>query len=612
VNDHPPAPPDDDGNYFTEPELSRWQRFAAWLWSWKGVVLALCAAVAIAVGWNASRLYTYAKFWRAKRLIAASIEAGQRGDSAEEMRRLREAYVLFPGSPVTLRAAARYCEKKSDSTALPLYERLLATRDATADDKVRACRLALMTGKHDLARSWLESLRDDPATRELPTVQSLDAERLAIEQSWEPAIALARQAVARAPAGGPEALVLASLLLRRAERTPAEQRAPMQREAVELLGSLAKLATESGAQALTALATLARQPAAASAFAGRDVTPWLSAADTNPSATPRLRTMAWDLALAARPNDPKSVYSGFVARFRNSDLPEQLEAARWLNQHGQFAESLQLSTPQKQTSSDWYLVHLDALAATGDWKGVLASLESGKGNPGRIADALRALFILRARGELRQPVDKAEAWREIQILAQKESTRDQLYIAQYAERMRQPGEAAAIYRRLIELPAGEMLLGQALTREEKLTCYLGLIRAMPDTAPASEVRPLFDKLRAEYPELEEAANDAIYLQLLTGDVKPAMRAELTRLLDRSPALLAYRTTLALLELRAGDPAAAAKVYDGWQIDWNTAQDRFKAVRVAVLTAAGRADEAAALRETIAASRLRPEEAALLK
>jgi hypothetical protein len=112
--------------------------------------------------------------------------------------------------------------------------------------------------------------------------------------------------------------------------------------------------------------------------------------------------------------------------------------------------------------------------------------------------------------------------------------------------------------------------------------------------------------------VEEAANDAIYLELLTGRTDVQMKTELTRLLERHPEMLAYRTTLALYELRAGNPAGAAKVYDGWQIDWSSAQDRFKAVRVAVLEATGQSEAAKALRETLAGETLRPEETALLE
>ena len=128
----------------------------------------------------------------------------------------------------------------------------------------------------------------------------------------------------------------------------------------------------------------------------------------------------------------------------------------------------------------------------------------------------------------------------------------------------------------------------------------------------SELLPLLEAMSADFPNIGEAANDAIYLRLLTGDFNEQMAGKLRPLLQQNPALLAYRTTLALYELRAGHASDAAKLYEGWQIDWATAPDRFKAVRVAVLDACGHAGEAQTLRAAIDPLNLRPEERALLK
>ena len=115
---------------------------------------------------------------------------------------------------------------------------------------------------------------------------------------------------------------------------------------------------------------------------------------------------------------------------------------------------------------------------------------------------------------------------------------------------------------------------------------------------------------AEFPELDEVQNDNAYLQLLcSADLE---RAESTaqRLVQAKPESLAYRTTLALSGLRRHQFAKAAAVYDGWSIDWNTAQDRYKAVYAAVMRAAGRTAEADSMVARIKAESLRPEERVL--
>ena len=64
---------------------------------------------------------------------------------------------------------------------------------------------------------------------------------------------------------------------------------------------------------------------------------------------------------------------------------------------------------------------------------------------------------------------------------------------------------------------------------------------------------------------------------------------------------------ALALLREGRAQAAADVYAGWQIDWASASDRCKAVRVAVLDAAGQHAAAEQMRSALGAADLRVEE-----
>ncbi len=65
--------------------------------------------------------------------------------------------------------------------------------------------------------------------------------------------------------------------------------------------------------------------------------------------------------------------------------------------------------------------------------------------------------------------------------------------------------------------------------------------------------------------------------------------------------------MALAYLRRKKTAEAAAVYDGWTIDWSTAQDRYKAVYVAVMRAAGRKGEEEKIGAMIKAETLRAEE-----
>ena len=344
-----------------------WPRLLAWLRTWKGVTAIVVCLIVVTAGLNARAIYGRAKVWRSTRLIAQSDEAGRRGDEGQQLRLLREAMVLTPSAPVTLRAAAKFSEKRGEPAVWAFYERLLTTGQATTDDRIHACRAAFLTRKLNEGRRLLEELRADKGTRELPTVLALEAQRLAADNSWEEAMTLARQAAEAPGDHALEQLVLASLLLRSGERAAEEQRNAQWTEALDLLSRVALRADEVAIQALTTLVTLARQPATAPLFASRDSGAWVEAAERNPAANARLKITAWDMHLAARPADTGSIYEAFLVKWRGAELPQQLEAARWLNQHGKPDLSLELSGPHKALSSEWLLVHLDGLAASGRW-----------------------------------------------------------------------------------------------------------------------------------------------------------------------------------------------------------------------------------------------------
>ena len=606
-----PNPTDDDSSYELEVESPWWQRWIFWLRTGKGITTAVLLLLLVLLVWNGKTIYRSAKIWRAGRLIAKSEEAGRLKKFAEQFKLLREAFVIAPSTPVTIRAAARYHESRGEPAALPLYESLLASNEATPEDRLRACRVAFNFGKVDLAIKLLGELRGSEETRSKPATIALEAQLAAVEGKWSQALALAHQAAADPSAQGGEKMVLAALLTR-ASATSTSDREKLRAEAIDVLVSLMNSPDESGAQAISGLISLAREPRAAALLAGRDIPAWVEAAARHPALSPRARVAAWDLMLVAQPSAADRTYAAFLAQWRESPVADRLEAARWLNQHHKSAMSLQLSEAQQETSSDWSLVYLDSLAATGRWDAVLEKLKTPTGPAAEMPAALRSVFTMRARSELGQVFDKSEVWRDVQILVPTDTVSNQLYIAQYAEKTGETRQAAIIFQRLLDETRAGSTFKQDLSKDEKFACYSGLIRLTPEDASAAVLLPHFEGLVEQFPEMAEAANDAGYLRLLTGKTGEDLRTRSRELLAKNPAILAYRTTAALCELRSGDAAAADKLYAGWQIDWSTAQARFKVIRVAVLEAVGKKEDAKTLRDSIDAKRLRPEEAKLLE
>lgn len=586
------------------------QKFSHWLGTLSGRLSVVALVAVLILAWQAPTLTRAAKVWRVKRLIAQSEAAHQSGDEAGEARLLQEAFNLLPAHTLTLRARAHYHELRGEATALVAYRQLLSNADATMDDAIRACRLAALRGSPETCEKILELAARIEGTSEHPALLALRARAVASTNSWKDALTLSEKAVEQSGSGAPEKLLLATTLLRAADGAAEAERFPMAERAVALLAELAMNSDETAVEALGALIGLARQSVAEKLFAGRDVNVWIDAAGRHPKASPKMRVQAWSLQLVGKREPADTFFPAFLERWREAPLPERLEAARWLNQSGHPRLCLGLTFAEKDASMDWFLVHLDALAALAQWTALLEHLDAGNGQAATMPGALRTLFRLIARAALREPVDVGASWREIQSELQGGPVPTQLFIAQYAEKTGEFKQAVIAYQRILELSTTSAL-SHNLSRDAKFACYTGLLRCLPVAVPLAELLPIVEALATEFPELEEARNDAAYLRALAGRVADEDRAEVARLLARTPTEPKYRATAAFIELQSGNAAGAHKLYEGVEIDWRSALDRVKAVRVAVLAAAGRAEEARAMRTKIRESNLRPEELALL-
>lgn len=591
--------------------LHGWRKWAALLRTPLGVAV-VAGAVVLAVGvWNARPMYQAAKVWRVQKLVAQSEEAFRRGDGTTETRLLAEAVNLLPAHSVTWRARAQHHERRAESSALLAYLQLLGTKAATIDDAERASRLATLRGSPETCRKFLELAERIPNASQRPAVIALRAKVLANENSLSEALADAERAVALDGNEGTAKLLLANILMRSAIRAePAEQAVAAQR-AVNLLHELTARTDATAVEALQVLLTLSTSTSAPHALAGYDVGSWISAAEQHPTGGTRLRTAAWNAELATKRGNEQTFFSAFVEKWREAPLADRLEAARWLNQSGHPEFALELASPQKDVSEDWFILHLDALAATRQWTAVLEALNAESGQATELPTALRTLFRLKARAELGEPVDADEDWREIQAQVLTAPARTQIFIAQYAEKTGEQKHAAAIYRRVLKNSSATSALNSSLGREAKLACYTGVLRCTPPTASVTEILPIIEGLASDFPELEDPRNDAIYLRLLSGQTDERTRDDVAKMSKSPSRRLATCTTAALLELRMGNAAAADEVYREANVDWGVAPDSFKAVRAAVLTAAGKIAESDSLRAAIREQKLRPEELQLL-
>lgn len=623
--------------------------FCQWTSGWRGAVVLITLVTLGLSWWRGAEAYTWVKVHRVERLIEESESARLRGNFDEVSTKLKKAMALLRNHPSTLRAVARYQLEMHDLSALKTYAELVKTGKATADDKIAFAREAFRLGRPDMVESFFDELTRNPGNGSSASILALKATEAAWEGRRADALNLAR-AACKAP-GDDGALayaqsVLAKILLEEgaAERTDAKLRAV---EGIELISELAMRQDSLGLESLDLLMSLSQNPQMAALFVHRDVDKLIDAANRHAQANPALKVGIWSLRLSADPASKSEIIQAFSRRFRDeASSALRLEAARWLNREKMHQMALELAEPSRLESEDWLVLFLDATAALGKWEEVLRVL-SGKGKI-PLAPAIRKLFELRGAMETRKNPDLVVFWRDIKIALRNENAGTKMYVAGYAERIGFPAEAANLYRELLDQNEGTLSAAGKLNHPRRLACYTGLLRTGAAAMKLEDLCQLMAAFARDFPEIDEVQNDNAYLQLLCGRDPVQAGKTADRLLKKNPELLAYRTTAALAALRRQQlslpvsgvghainwnmaqtimddkvgqllprtvvplpepvrqkPATA--VYDGWSIDWSTAQERYKAVYVAVMRAGGRTAEADEVAAKIQPQALRPEE-----
>lgn len=597
--------------YDWDKEITPQLWFRIWTSGWRGaVVLAMLTTVVLA-WWKGPEVYESVKVRRAESLIAQSEAARERGDTVEASKTLGAATALLRRHPVTLRAVARYQIENHDLSALHTYAELLKTGQATTADKTAFVRLSFQLAHPESAAKVLEELESTSGLADTPAVLALKAERSSGEGRWQEAIKFARLACA-IPDTAEEDLVYAKTVLGRLLLQPPSpilhDGPDLIAEGISLWSELALRRDAAGLEALHVLVGVSQDPQTASFLNRANFQQLMDAAERHPKSDAALKIAVWNLRLVGAPPEKRAeVAQALFEHVKNHPSSSlRLEAARWLNKSKAPRLALDLAEPAKHESEEWFLVYLDATAVLGNWDEVLRAL-TAKDQSIPLPPALLRLFELRGALESGRHPDLTAAWRDIQAAARTESVRNQLYIAGYAEQIKFPSEAALIYRRLLDRDELPQPTANKLGRPRRLACYTGLLRTATGSMSLQELGSLVAAFATDFPEIDEVQNDHAYLALLAGTDTGTAALTGERLLKKKPELLAYRTTVALALLKKQQTAAAVAIYDGWDIDWTKAQDRYKAVYAAVMRAGGRIAQAEKIAAGIKPDALRPEE-----
>lgn len=545
-------------------------------WGWTVGILVMLALLLLA----SRPLYRVGKQWRGRALAAEAEKLMAAKKWQEAAGKAQAAFQLAPGEPSVLRAAAHLYSGAGSPMAAGYWKALFQQQSAaTLADRREAAQLALQLQQFDFAQEQVDLLlKTEPVSSE---ILLLAAQLAARKGDRTGALALTARLLAQNPEHALGALFHAQLLFSSPD--------PPSREAGKR--ALQKMANTLDPTAISALVTLAADPG----LSREEIQAVANALELKSSAVEHQLLIA-TLRLRVVPDQKTTIIDQAVARFRNQGPEAVVSLARWLLQQGEPGRVLTvIPLPDSLRRQELFLVRIDALAALQQWAEIQQILEKEKVP---IEPFYAEIFLARAAQELNDDRGTELHWSRA-FLAARLKPPLLIYLAQYAEKVHQMDVAEKSWRELARNPTFTLRAQLAL---------VPIVEAQHDTRALREVIREIVRLSPNDPA---PGNDAAYLDLLLGENMDASRQTAEKLVHDHPEVLAYRTTLALAHLRAGDPKGAQRVYEGMDLAWEDSPPSAQAVRLATMMANGEDVRAQNHLKALPVDLLKTEERALL-
>lgn len=565
-----------------EEEHTGWRR---WLHRQRAVITVIAAAFLIAAIFGAKPLYREMKARRALSIATQAGEALDHGDVARATQLMRQAALMAFQDPRVAALVTMEAARTGDQPSIMELGKKLTAGSASPEEILVLGEASLVTGNFGEAARAADALGTALTPEQAARAAVLRGAILQSRKQTPEAIELLRTSLAAN--NGPESdrlrIALAKLLL---SQENAESRA----EAAPLLEQAATNQGRSGAEALRLLCIshAGITPEARGEF---ERTAGLLRA--HPASTADDEILLARIAISADPSRLGEVTADLATRLRESkaaSIDTRVAAARWMVGQEQYKEVLDLvSDDDASNHAGAMLVRLDALSGLKEWDKTSTLLEKNRG--GTLSDTLYRLF--RARLALIRGNDAAanEEKRQLRQVMSFADPQHVLFAARYAETTGWRPEALAAWR---------ILSSNEAARPDALR---GQLRNLAPDAPAAEGLAITSDLLALQPDDPSVLLSAAYFQLLANNNDARAAAELAeKFLAANPESPDLRRVAALARLRTGKADQGLAI---WPDDGN--ENRWRAVHVALLRAAGKARAAKIEAGTIDLSTLGPEE-----
>ncbi len=518
--------------------------------------------------------------WQAGNLLSQAGELARQQLFSEAISRLDMALKLDPASTDALRLLATIYTRFELPYALPVWQRLIALPGHTEKDVHTYTDLALRLQRYDIAETELSKLLAHPKISAETRMQA--CEFFFRQGDFPRALQFAQQLRENDPTNR-------LFQLRVAEIRLGLPTANEQRKGTEALRSM-------GALDIGEVRSLLRTLSSSDELPGPEVKSLLSSLALPPSAEPEDYFLRADAVLRLSPEERSATVAAALARFQDGTPAERAALAAWLNKIGDSNKVLQIIHPgDLPTQPAVAVAYLEALARSERWKQMEETLAADLPLETWHAAALKATAA-EHRGQV---AFAREQWRRA-FEDVSGSPGKERALGELALRMGSPDRAVQAFNDLT---------GDRLTR---LLGYRLLAGVYEKARDSRRLRLILREWSSNVSDDPVPENAFCYLSgLLSTDVELAyQRAK--RLQERLPRRLTYRTTLALLQLRRGEPGAALELFDRTRLDVRTMSPQSRLIYAAVLNANGREAQARAVVEGLDASKLLHEEGEILR
>ena len=538
------------------------------------------------------------KAWQAQRHAQKAFDFINKEQWEDARSEAMAAYQLSPGQPDSLRAVARYLTRMHSIEALDFWKELSRKTSLPRVDVRDEAMIAIISGDIALADTTVDELIGSHAE----PADWLLAAQLAIQKKLpDEAKSYLAKILADSRATESEQFRAALLQFSLAANSPSER--------ANALTRLEKSAEGKTATSLDALVVLAQNtlsaPVDSSDSTRNEAGRLASALENHPLAKAKHKLLAFDLRMHADPTQREQLITRAIADWKDSDPPDRVDFARWLNSKGEYQRAIDSIPLEKAMQSrDLFLQHLDALGGLGRWKEIDQLLTHGKFP---LEPFLEAMYLARCNSQLGEQTASVNNWQRALEAAQGDA-RKLITLAQYAEKNGEAEIAEVAY------------INAAAMQPRLRLAHDGRLRLAQASRDTKKIHAVLANMLVLWPDDLAIQNDEAYARLLlcppaapeTKQQAAAIEKLAEKLIQREPQSLAHRTLLALALLRQERAEDALRVYSQLQVKQDAASGSALAVHAAILAATANLENAKTEAAQLKREQLLPEEQALVE